>query len=66
MAESLITAGMVFETRDGASITTKDMLESFGPKRLFDYTCGFINAALAIIEHDIKPNETLFLVKPDN
>jgi hypothetical protein len=41
------------------------MLKAFGPKKLFDYTCGFINAALAIIEYGIKPNETLFVVAVD-
>jgi hypothetical protein len=62
----LATMGQVIEDTGkfgppaGRPINASDMLDAFGHKQLFHYTCGFINAALAVIEYDIKPNEPLF------
>lgn len=65
MGESLIKAGMKIGAEDGAAATAKGMQETFGPKLLFHYTCGLINAALVTIEYDIRPHKPLFSIAAD-
>ena len=59
MGQVLEDVGMLGPAAKTA-ITATDMLHAFGHKQLFHYTSGFMNAALAVIEHDIYPNEALF------
>lgn len=62
MGEVLTDAGMKIGAKDKEvdMVTAKQMLETFGSKLLFQYTCGFINSALATIEYDIKQHTPLF------
>ncbi|OPA88688.1 hypothetical protein BFW86_16735 [Pseudomonas fluorescens] len=59
MGQSLYKAGITIRA-ELAEITAKDMLDAFGHKRLFSYTCGLINAGLALIEFDIRPCDPQF------
>lgn len=60
MGKSLISAGLIAGIDGSTKITADHMMEAFGPKRLFQFTCGFINTGLAIIEFDISPCQSQF------
>jgi DNA-binding MltR family transcriptional regulator len=66
MGETLQNAGMTIKLGSTEKLTVADMHETFGTKQLFHYTCGFINAALAVIEYDIQPSEAQFSTESDS
>lgn len=59
MGEVLVRNGMLLDS-DGEKIKIEHMLECFGARKLFQYTCAFLNAALAGIKFNLKPAESQF------
>ncbi|SMC69463.1 hypothetical protein [Pseudomonas sp. URIL14HWK12:I5] len=58
MGETLIEKGMSFGQEDDLSI--EHMLKRFGTRALFQYTCAFLNGALALVKFHLKPAEPQF------
>ncbi|NWL48424.1 hypothetical protein DM819_21785 [Pseudomonas hunanensis] len=59
MGDALLQNGMNLGPA-GEKLRIEHMLKLFGAKKLFQYTCAILNAALAVIKFNLKPAEAQF------